>query len=101
MMNRAGEGVLTGARRFSDVLRQRRKSAKGAAKLIQSAFGMEVKLRQYRDGEEFVKMVESTGGPELFNQVWNGPDWLPTLAEIRDPKLWVARVDSGATSVAR
>jgi uncharacterized protein (DUF2342 family) len=23
--------------------------------------------------------------------VWEGPEWLPTLEEIRDPSLWVAR----------
>ncbi len=28
-----------------------------------------------------------------LNRVWEGPENLPTLAEVRDPGLWMARVD--------
>ena len=30
-------------------------------------------------------------GPPLLARVWEGPEWLPTLEEIRDPAAWVAR----------
>jgi uncharacterized protein (DUF2342 family) len=48
-------------------------------------------MRQYAEGERFVESVEATGGPPLLARVWEGPEWLPTLEEIRDPALWVAR----------
>jgi hypothetical protein len=32
-----------------------------------------------------------SGGPELLARVWRGPEWLPTLDEIRSPGEWVAR----------
>jgi uncharacterized protein (DUF2342 family) len=48
-------------------------------------------MRQYAEGEQFVESVEESGGPELMARVWEGPEWLPTLEEIRDPTLWVAR----------
>jgi coenzyme F420 biosynthesis associated uncharacterized protein len=90
-MNRAGGDRIPSAERFSSVLRQRRQQARGPAKLLQQAIGMEAKLKQYEQGERFVEAVEAEGGPALLEQVWRGPEWLPTLAEIRQPRLWMDR----------
>jgi len=43
-------------------------------------------------GERFIETVESTAGPDVLAQVWKGPDWLPNLAEIRQPQQWIDRV---------
>jgi coenzyme F420 biosynthesis associated uncharacterized protein len=91
-MDRAGAEAVPGAARFSAVLRARRQQARGPAKLIQQLLGIEAKFRQYADGEEFVRTVEEEGGLRLFSRVWQGPEWLPSMAEIRDPARWVARV---------
>ncbi len=91
-MDRAGAGAVPGAERFSQVLRERRQQVKGPAKLLQRLLGLEAKLRQYAEGERFVAAVESAGGSALFNRVWSGPGSLPSLAEIRNPGDWIARV---------
>jgi putative hydrolase len=93
-MDRAGAAAVPGAERFSRVLRERRQQVRGPAKLLQQVLGLEAKLRQYAEGEAFVNAVERAGGAELFDRVWRGPEWLPSLAEIRDPGRWVARVGS-------
>jgi len=90
-MNRAGGELIPSAERFGRVLRQRREQAKGATKLLQQAIGLEAKLKQYEQGERFVEAVERTGGAALLEQVWGGPEWLPSLAEIREPDLWIDR----------
>lgn len=90
-MDRAGEGEVPGAARFAGVLRARRQQARGPSKLLQQLLGLEAKMRQYEQGEHFVTEVERAGGQELFRRVWQGPEWLPTLDEIRDPSAWVAR----------
>lgn len=90
-MDRAGASEVPGAERFSQVLRERRQSVKGPAKVLQQVLGLEAKMRQYEQGERFIRAVESAGGAELFERVWRGPQWLPTLEEIRDPDLWIAR----------
>ncbi|HUD15661.1 MAG TPA: zinc-dependent metalloprotease [Acidimicrobiales bacterium] len=92
-MDRAGAAAVPGAERFSRVLRERRKEVRGPARLLQQILGLEAKLRQYQEGEDFVHAVEEAGGPALFNRVWRGPEWLPSLLEIRNPGAWVARVD--------
>jgi coenzyme F420 biosynthesis associated uncharacterized protein len=94
-MDRAGATAVPGAERFSRVLRERRLQVRGPAKLLQQVLGLEAKLRQYAEGEDFIRAVERAGGPDLFNRVWRGPEWLPSLAEIRSPGEWVTRV--GAT----
>jgi uncharacterized protein (DUF2342 family) len=54
---------------------------------------MDVKLEQYRLGERFADAVASRQGMEGLNRVWEGPENLPTLAEVRDPGLWMTRMD--------
>ena len=93
-MDRAGAAAVPGAERFSRVLRERRQQVRGPAKLLQQMLGLEAKLRQYAEGEQFVERGGAAGGTDLFNRVWRGPEWLPSLAEIRDPGDWVARVGS-------
>jgi coenzyme F420 biosynthesis associated uncharacterized protein len=93
-MDRAGQGRIPSAEQFSRVLRERRRQASGATKLFQQLIGMEAKLRQYEQGEQFIAAVEKVGGPELFSLVWRGPEWLPSLAEVRDPPRWIERVRS-------
>ena len=95
-MNRAGGDRIPSAEHFSRVLRQRREQAKGPARLLQQAIGLEAKLKQYEQGERFVTAVEAAGGPELLDEVWRGPERLPSLSEIRQPTVWVDRVRAEA-----
>jgi uncharacterized protein (DUF2342 family) len=65
-------------------------------KFVSRLLGLEAKMRQYAEGEKFVEAVEGAGGPELLARVWRGPEWLPTLDEIRAPAEWVARAGGAA-----
>jgi coenzyme F420 biosynthesis associated uncharacterized protein len=53
--------------------------------------GLEMKMRQYVLGERFCREVREAGGPELLARVWEGPDWLPSMAEIQRPSLYIER----------
>lgn len=92
-MDRAGEGRVPSAPRFARVLRERRASAGPGARMFQRLIGLEAKINQYAQGERFIAEVERLGGgPAALEPVWRGASWLPTLAEIRDPQEWLARV---------
>ena len=54
-------------------------------------------MKQYEQGERFIERVEAAGGPELLASVWQSPDQLPDLTEIRDPDKWIQRVRPVAT----
>jgi coenzyme F420 biosynthesis associated uncharacterized protein len=95
-MDRAGEGLVPSAERFGRVLRQRRQQTNGLAKLLQQLIGLEAKLNQYQQGEAFIGRVEEAGGTELLDRVWESPELLPSILEIRDPDLWIERVRPAA-----
>jgi len=91
-MDRAGDGLVPSADRFGRVLRQRRESAKGMARLVQQLIGLEAKLSQYAQGEAFIAEVERAGGPPLLARAWERPEHLPSLLEIREPHRWIERM---------
>lgn len=91
-MDRAGADQIPSAERFGAVLRQRRQQANPAAKILQKVIGLEAKLKQYEQGERFIEAVEKEGGTELLDKAWIDPANLPSIAEIREPGAWIARV---------
>ncbi|HLT70597.1 MAG TPA: zinc-dependent metalloprotease [Acidimicrobiales bacterium] len=91
-MDRAGEGHVPSADRFSRALRQRRREGGSVAKLVQRLVGIDAKLKQYAQGEAFIAYVERHGGPRALDAAWRGPEWLPDMAEIRSPQDWLDRV---------
>jgi coenzyme F420 biosynthesis associated uncharacterized protein len=98
-MDRAGADRIPSAERFSRVLRQRREQ-RGPMKIITTLVGLDAKMRQYEQGEQFIETVESEAGAELLANVWRGPEWLPDLGEIREPNRWIERIRSGDPSPA-
>lgn len=60
--------------------------------LLRKVLGLDAKLRQYRDGERFVRAVVGEVGMDGFNRIWTSPNTLPTMAEIEQPATWVRRV---------
>ncbi|HVM55486.1 MAG TPA: zinc-dependent metalloprotease [Acidimicrobiales bacterium] len=95
-MDRAARHRIPSAPRFSRVLKHRRASGSPGAKLVQQLIGLEAKLNQYAQGEAFIAAVEAAGGRALLDTAWEGPDRLPSLAEIRDPRQWIERVGERA-----
>ena len=90
VMDRIGRRELASQQRMSSVLRQRRKDPRTATFLRLT--GLEMKMRQYEQGEKFVLEVEREAGWSALDRVWDGPDFLPSLAEINEPMLWLSRV---------
>jgi len=74
------------------VLRQRRQQGHPLAKFVQKLIGLDAKMKQYEQGERFIEAVEAVGGPELLDRAWEDPSKLPSLAEIREPGVWLARI---------
>ena len=83
-------GTIAEIRRRFTVRRQGR----GFDKVIRRLLGLDAKMRQYRDGAAFCKAVIAEVGMDGLNRVWTSPETLPTMAEISDPQLWLARMDS-------
>ncbi len=63
-----------------------------AARLLTAIAGLEMKKKQYRDGEAWVTDVVERGGVETLNRAFAEPSALPRGEEIHDVALWLARV---------
>jgi coenzyme F420 biosynthesis associated uncharacterized protein len=80
--------VTTIRRRFDE----RRRDAKPLARFIRRLLGVEMKLKQYAEGAQFVRVVIDEVGMSGLNTVWSSAEQLPTGVEIRDPKRWLERI---------
>jgi coenzyme F420 biosynthesis associated uncharacterized protein len=60
--------------------------------LVARLLGLDLKLRQYRQGKAFCDEVAEQGGIETLNRVWSEPGALPRPAELEHPHRWLARV---------
>ena len=98
-MDRAGAHLIPSAERFSNVLRARRAQKSKPAKVLHQLIGLEAKMNQYAQGEAFIAAVEGAGGTELLEQAWVGPEWLPSIAEIRSPEQWIDRASRARAGV--
>jgi putative hydrolase len=54
--------------------------------------GIDMKRQQYVLGRGFCDHVWAHGGPDALAPVWRGPEWMPTLDELKDPDRWLSRV---------
>ncbi|MHA7960428.1 zinc-dependent metalloprotease [Streptomyces sp. L500] len=97
VMDGVGPQVVPTVAEIREKFQKRR--ATGAGRLdaaLRKLLGLDAKLRQYRDGERFVRAVVDEVGMDGFNRVWTSPNTLPTKAEIAKPADWVARVHGRA-----
>lgn len=80
--------VKTIRRRFD----RRRDLQTPVQRVVRKILGLDAKAEQYVQGQRFVTEVVRIAGRESFNRVWDTPENLPTMREIRHPDQWVARV---------
>jgi coenzyme F420 biosynthesis associated uncharacterized protein len=97
VMDGVGPDVVPSVAVIRDRFEARRRSGNPVERLLRRLFGIDMKMKQYAEGADFVRAVVAAVGMQGLNRVWAGPDLLPDAAEIRDPAQWLARVhDDGS-----
>src|SRR4051794_19143063 len=92
VMDGVGPQVIPSVESIRAKFTARRKGIGTLDRFLRKMLGLEAKMAQYRDGARFVRTVVDKVGMDDFNAVWATAENLPTLAEIHDPDVWVARV---------
>lgn len=90
VMDRVGARELVTQERMSRVFKARRQDPRTA--MFMRLVGLEMKMRQYDEGAEFVAGVERHAGWSALDRAWISPKHLPTLPEIKNPVLWLERM---------
>jgi coenzyme F420 biosynthesis associated uncharacterized protein len=91
VMDAVGVEVLPSLKQLRDALERRRQARSTPLRLLERLLGLELKMRQYRDGKRFCDTVVAQAGTDALNRVWAAPEALPTLAELARPTDWLTR----------
>lgn len=92
VMDTVGARVIPSFGRMRAAFEGRRKQASAVQRVINNVLGLEMKLRQYELGQEFLERVVAREGHAVLTHLWADPSHLPTMAELRSPDLWLTRV---------
>jgi coenzyme F420 biosynthesis associated uncharacterized protein len=92
VMDYVGARVIPSFHRMRWIFERRRQQTTGLQRAFNHAIGLEMKLRQYEIGREFCDGVAAAGGVTALGRLWEDEEGFPTLAEVRDPQLWLRRV---------
>jgi coenzyme F420 biosynthesis associated uncharacterized protein len=92
MMDAVGRELVPDVETISSRFHARRGQRTGLERLMMRVTGMDLKMEQYRKGEEFVAEIARLGGPEALKALWLGPESLPSPEEIAQPSRWTMRV---------
>lgn len=94
VMNAVGKDLLANYVEISRKFEERQKMRSQADQLFARLTGLHVKLEQYRQGEEFIDAVVAERGHAFAYRVWDKPEHLPTMTELKDPQSWIIRIDT-------
>lgn len=92
MMDEVGRDLVPEVELISSRFHARRERRTGFERAMMRLTGMDLKMEQYRKGEEFVAAIAKAGGSEALHALWRGPENLPSPEEIDQPSHWLARV---------
>ena len=94
VMNAVGKDLLSNYELISRKFEERQRQRSQADQLFARLTGLDVKMEQYRQGEEFINAVVAERGHAFAHKVWDKPEHLPTMRELKQPSLWIQRIDA-------
>lgn len=86
-----GRRMLSSFSRIEEALRRHREGRVGDQALEQ-LLGLEVRPEQYRLARKFCEDVASRADEESLGRMWESPETLPSMPELEEPLLWLARI---------
>lgn len=96
VMNAVGRDLLPTYETIAKRFEQRQRQRSFAEQMFARLTGLDVKLEQYRLGQAFIDDIAARRGHAVARRIWDGPESLPTMDEIRNPDAWLARVVDAA-----
>lgn len=97
IMNAVGRDLMPDYTLIHRRFEQRQQQRSTAEQLFIRLTGLDMKMEQYRLGEAFINAIVKLRGHAVVRTLWEGPEMLPTLAELRAPASWLERIEAAPT----
>jgi coenzyme F420 biosynthesis associated uncharacterized protein len=95
VMDEVGRDLVPGVAQISARFHERRAKRTTFERSMLRLTGMDLKMEQYKKGEQFVRAIAARRGSSALRRLWEGPETLPRDGEIEAPERWIARVLDG------
>ena len=92
VMDAVGPRVVPSVAKIRERFNARRGTAGRIERAIRRVLGIDLKMKQYAQGSQFVRMLVDEAGMPVFNRIWTSPETLPTRYELTHPAAWLERV---------
>jgi len=100
VMNAVGKDLLANYEEISRKFEERQKQRTQSEQLFAKLTGLNVKMEQYRAGEHFIDEIVRLRSHDTARRVWEAPEFLPTMDEIKKPELWLTRIEALTPALA-
>jgi putative hydrolase len=85
-----GRELLSSYGQIEEAMRRYRETEEGDL-VFERLLGIEMKREQYRLGRAFCDTVAELSDEVTLARMWESPESLPSLPELAEPRLWLAR----------
>ena len=92
VMEVAGRRILSTFDRIDEAMRRQHEERSQEHRAAERLLGIELKEEQYRLGKAFAERVVELTDETILSRMWDGPEALPSMPEIEEPRLWLARM---------
>jgi uncharacterized protein (DUF2342 family) len=72
---------------------RRYREGEHADPVFERLLGIEMKREQYAIGRRFCDTAAEQSDEQTLAKMWDSADALPSLPELEEPMLWLARTD--------
>jgi len=86
-----GRELLSSYGRIEEAMRRYRETEQSDP-VFERLLGIEMKREQYRLGRRFCDAVVEATDERTLARMWDSEDSLPSLPELEEPRLWLARI---------
>jgi putative hydrolase len=90
VMHAVGAELLPTYRRIEEAMHRYREEEAGDA-VFERLLGVEMKREQYEAGRRFCETVVELTDVATLTRMWDSPEAMPSLPEVAEPRLWLAR----------
>jgi coenzyme F420 biosynthesis associated uncharacterized protein len=91
VMEALGRRMLSTYSQIEEALRRYREDRHGD-QALERLLGLEMKREQYRLGAQFCAKVAELTDEATLARMWESPEALPSMPELEEPSLWLARM---------